>query len=218
MMPPTPEDRIEKVRTRIRKSLPARANEPLLIAVTKGRTPETILPYYGAGIRDFGENRAQEALVKIQKLPTDIRWHFIGHLQSNKVKDVLGKFFLIHSVDSLALLRKINSQAEELNLTQDVLLEVNVSEEKTKYGFRGEDEVKGVLELSSQLTHVRILGLMTMAPYGADENELRRVFSSLRRMRDRLGLTHLSMGMSDDFGIAVQEGATMLRIGRALFD
>lgn len=191
-------------------------HEPLLVAVTKGQSVETIMGYYSAGLKDFGENRVQESVLKIKALPKDIRWHFIGHLQSNKVKEAVGKFVLIHSVDSPKLLERINSVAFALKTVQDVLLEVNVGGEKTKQGFLAE-EVFGVIEKSKALENIRVLGLMTVAPYGADEKELRRIFGTLVKLRDGFGLKELSMGMSDDFEIAVSEGATIIRIGRALF-
>ncbi|MFH1447797.1 MAG: YggS family pyridoxal phosphate-dependent enzyme [Candidatus Micrarchaeota archaeon] len=190
--------------------------EPKLIVVTKNRTPETILSCYKLGLRDFGENRIQEAMKKIEHLPRDINWHFIGHLQSNKAKDVVGKFVLIHSVDSLKLLEKIDGKAKELGITQDVLLEVNVSGEKSKYGFK-QSEVSGVMRKAKALDNTKVIGLMTMAPYGATTEGLHLIFGSLRRLSDELGLEELSMGMSDDFEVAIEEGATILRIGRAIF-
>ena len=209
-------ERLDSILARVKASLPLNSKPPILIGVTKGHLPDRILNYYNLGIRDFGENRVQEALPKLEALPKDIRWHFIGHLQSNKVKDVVGKFKLIHAADSLKLLEKINSRAAELRIIQDVLIEVNVSGEETKYGFRA-GEVLGVLESAKGLPNVRVLGLMAMAPYGTKETGLHRVFGSLRELAATSNLPELSMGMSDDFEIAVSEGATMIRIGRALF-
>ncbi len=208
---------IESVRAKIKNASPRGSTEPLLVAVTKGRSVETIRRYYDAGLRNFGENRVQEAVPKIKALPKDIRWHFIGHLQSNKMKEVVGQFALIHSVDSPKLLERINAVARELGITQNILLEVNVSGEKTKYGFKP-DELNDAMRELENLKSIRVLGLMTMAPYGAKEEELRKVFGSLRELRDEFNLGELSMGMSDDFEIAVKEGATIVRVGRALFE
>jgi len=213
---PNPKERLDSIRSRISSSLPPTSNSPLLIGVTKTHPPEQIMPYYNLGMRDFGENKAQEAFPKIEVLPKDINWHFIGHLQSNKVREAVGKFKLIHSVDSVKLLEKINSRAKELGIIQDVLLEVNISKEKSKFGLEP-SEIKGVLEKARSLSNVRVLGLMTMAPYNSSESEQHKIFSSLRDLARSLALPELSMGMSNDFEIAVKDGATMVRIGTALF-
>jgi PLP dependent protein len=210
-------ERLESIWLRTRKSIPKGSTEPLLVAVTKGRPPEEILELYNLGIRDFGENRVLEALPKINSLPKGIRWHFIGHLQSNKVNEAVGKFALIHSVDSPKLLEKISNRARELGVVQNVLLEVNISGEGTKFGL-APSEVKHLLEKARTLPNVRVSGLMAMAPYRAKEEEARRIFGSLRELAHSLGLAELSMGMSDDFELAVKEGATIMRIGRALFE
>jgi pyridoxal phosphate enzyme (YggS family) len=212
----TPGELIGEIRTHSKNAVMDNGQEPLLVAVTKGQSVETIRAYYSAGLKDFGENRVQEAVPKIKALPKDIRWHFIGHLQSNKVKEAVGQFALIHSVDSPKLLERINAMARELGITQNILLEVNVSGEKTKYGFKVEETTEAMRE-AKELKHIMVLGLMTVAPYGAKEEELHRIFGKIRGLRDNLGLRELSMGMSDDFEIAVSEGATIIRIGRALF-
>jgi PLP dependent protein len=210
-------ERLESIRARIIASLPPGSKEPLLVVVTKGRSPEEILEFHSLGVRDFGENRVLEALPKIKALPKDIRWHYIGHLQSNKANEVVGKFALIHSVDSPKLLEKINSRAKELGIIQNILLEVNISGESTKFGLKP-NEAKPLLEKAGPLLNVRVLGLMAMAPYGAKEGDARGIFGSLRELAHSVGLIGLSMGMSDDFEIAVSEGATIIRIGRALFE
>ncbi len=210
-------ERIVSVRNRVRTALPQGAKEPVLVAVTKGKRPEHILPYYEAGLRDFGENRVQEALSKIEALPKDIRWHFIGRLQGDKVRDAVGKFKLIHSIDSIRLLERVDRRAGNIGITQDVLLEVNVSKERTKAGFPVE-ELDRAVELAKTLPNVRVLGIMMVAPANASRDSLSLIFSTLRSFRNRLGLPELSMGMSDDFEIAVAEGATIIRIGRALFE
>ncbi|MFH1470136.1 MAG: YggS family pyridoxal phosphate-dependent enzyme [Candidatus Micrarchaeota archaeon] len=212
----TQEEKFESIRSRVASSLPPGLKPPLLIGVTKNHSPEQIFQFYNLGMRDFGENKVQEALPKLEALPKDINWHFIGHLQSNKVREVVGKFKLIHSVDSIKLMEKINSRAQELGLIQDILLEVNVSGEESKFGLKA-DEVKGVLDGAGELSAIKVLGLMTMAPYDSSESEQSRIFSSLRKLAHSLSLSELSMGMSDDFEIAVKEGATMVRIGTALF-
>jgi PLP dependent protein len=209
-------ERIGAIIARINRAAPAGRKPPLLVAVTKGRTEEELLFLYNFGIRDFGENRIKEALGKMETLPKDIRWHFIGHLQTNKAKYAVGKFALIHSVDSQKLLEKINSCAREIGIAQDVLLEVNVSKERTKFGF-GLEEVGGVVQSSKAYEHARILGLMVIAPQGASKGELQGVFRKLKEKADSLNLRELSMGMSEDFDVAIAEGATIVRIGRALF-
>ncbi len=207
---------LNRVTEKIRSSVPPGSPAPKLIIITKNQHVEKILPYYELGHRDFGENRHKEALEKIDQLPKDISWHFVGHLQSNKVKQVVGKFVLIHSVDSLKLMKKINSRAEDLEIKQNILLEVNVSRESSKYGF-SPDRLIDALSASKVLENVNVIGLMTMAPLGANEKELREIFSSLKRMKEKNRLRELSMGMSDDYPVAVSEGSTMVRIGRALF-
>lgn len=188
-----------------------------LIAVSKGRSWEEIYPLYAAGQRDFGESRQQEADSKIHKAPDDIHWHFIGTLQPNKVRKVIGKF-LIHSVDSPHLAKKISACSQEASIVCQMLLQVNVSGEASKHGLSIEDW-KSHLEEVMQLPSICIKGLMTMAPHDADEKIARNCFSKLRTFRDELGinLPYLSMGMSRDYPWAIAEGATHLRIGSALF-
>lgn len=193
-----------------------------IVAVTKTVGIVEIRAAIVAGMRDFGENRAQEFVGKYGLFP-DVRWHFIGTLQTNKVKDVVGKACLIHSVDSMHLLEAIDRKAIELAVVQPVLLQVNVSGEGSKHGFQP-DELQAVLEASRDLPGVRIRGLMTMAPFGHPE-EARRVFHELKRLAVSLGalrlngveLDGLSMGMTNDFKVAVEEGATIIRVGRAIF-
>lgn len=193
-----------------------------IVAVTKTVGIVEIRAAIVAGMRDFGENRAQEFVGKYGLFP-DVRWHFIGTLQTNKVKDVVGKAYLIHSVDSMHLLDAIDRKASELGVVQPVLLQVNVSGEDSKHGFQP-DELQAVVEAARDLPGVRIRGLMTMAPFGHPE-EARPVFHELRRLAVSLGalrldgveLDELSMGMTNDFKVAVEEGATIIRVGRAIF-
>lgn len=193
-----------------------------IVAVTKTVGIEDISAAARAGIRDFGENRVQEFLGKYGLFP-DIAWHFIGTLQTRKVKDVVGRASLIHSVDSMRLLEEIDRRAVEAEVIQPVLLQVNVSGEPTKHGFEA-DEVIDVLGSASSLEGTRISGLMTMAPLGRPE-DARWVFRDLRELRDSLRemrfngveLDDLSMGMTNDYRVAVEEGATIVRVGRAIF-
>jgi pyridoxal phosphate enzyme (YggS family) len=210
---------MQKVRERI-ASAAARAgrspDEVTVIAVTKTVTETAIQEAINAGITDFGENRVQEAQRKIRELSgcePSPAWHMIGHLQRNKVQTALQIFDIIHSIDSLRLAQEISTQAERI---VPVLLQVNVSEEETKGGFPTGEIDKAIKEIS-ELPNLSIRGLMTIAPLVDDPEEVRPVFRRLRELRDSFGMAHLSMGMSDDFEIAVEEGATMLRLGRIIF-
>lgn len=191
-------------------------SEITLIAVTKYATLETIREAYNLGLRSFGESRIPTALEKMAQLPSDIDWHFIGHLQSNKVAKAIGRFAFVHSVDSLDLAKKISSASTQQGCNTAVLLQVNTSGESSKQGFTPDTCREQFLELS-QLPGISLQGLMTMAPLTDDANLIRACFSRLRDLRDELKLRHLSMGMSQDFPIAIEEGATLLRIGSSLF-
>ncbi len=199
-----------------------------IIAVTKYANQEQIFEAYNLGIRDFGESYLQDAIEKISKKsqyenPEDlINWHFIGRLQKNKVKQVVGKFCLIHSVDSLELGELINRVANGNELVQDILLQVNISQEKTKAGFSQED-LRDSFGKLTKLPNIRIKGLMTIAPKTDDKNLIRGYFSGLSNLKEELNknfmtnLKELSMGMTSDYKIAVECGSTMLRIGKGLF-
>jgi len=190
-----------------------------LIVVTKGRTIPQIEEVYTRGYRNFGENRIEEALPKIEALPKDIRWHFIGRIQSKKISKIVGHFSLIHSVDREEVAVKLSRASLEREICTSILLQVNTSGEESKAGLSPE-EWKACFEHVTQLEGVRVCGLMTMAPQTEDKELIRRTFSKLRAMRDELNsltLTILSMGMSSDYQIAVEEGATMVRLGRALY-
>ncbi|ADI38566.1 YggS family pyridoxal phosphate-dependent enzyme [Waddlia chondrophila] len=199
-------------------------SEVSLIAVTKGFSLEHVLPAYKAGARGFGENRVQEALPKIEKAPKDIEWHLIGTLQKNKVRKVIGKFSLIHSVDSLELAQKISETSLVCNTVTPVLLQANTSGEQSKHGLQSEEWIANWDSLL-ELEGIDLQGLMTIAPFVDDEKVIRRCFRALRQLRDRLQamagnkctLKHLSMGMSHDYRLAINEGATQLRIGSAIF-
>lgn len=192
----------------------------LLLAVSKGHSWSEVESVYREGCRDFGENRVQEALPKIEEAPKDVLWHFIGNLQLNKVRKIIGKFVLIHSVDTPELARRIAQCSQESGVVTAILLQVNTSGESTKSGLSVEQwrqEIDALLLLPG----IRIKGLMTMAPLEALEDEVRDCFRKLRDFRDELSiktpLPYLSMGMSHDYRIAIEEGATILRVGSALF-
>lgn len=213
------EHNIREIRKRIERAAAQAGRLPsevTIVAITKTVAPQTIEQAFRAGIRHFGENQVQEAGTKLPQLshleprPT---WHMVGHLQTNKAKTAAELFDIIHSVDSLRLAEMLNRLAPR---KLPVLLEVNVSGEASKYGFPVA-EVARAAEQVSQLPNLDLQGLMTIAPMVADPEEVRAVLRKVRELRDALGLRHLSMGMTDDFEIAVEEGATLVRIGRAIF-
>ena len=188
-----------------------------VICVTKGRPVSQIQEAVSLGLKHIGENRVQEALEKYKQI-FDVKWHMIGHLQSNKVKDALKIFDLIHSVDSVSLARQINQQALKMNKVQEILLEVKTSPELRKFGFKSEMLAESCEEIA-KFQNVKIKGLMTIAPLLPDASQARPYFSKLRQLRDKLnpgGL--LSMGMSSDFQVAIEEGADIIRLGRAIFE
>ncbi|MBS1605639.1 MAG: YggS family pyridoxal phosphate-dependent enzyme [Bacteroidetes bacterium] len=199
----------------------------VLVAVSKTKPAEDILALYDEGQRDFGENYVQELLEKHAQLPSDIRWHFIGHLQSNKVKNIIPFVYLIHGVDSLRLLKEINKQAAKAGRIADVLLQVHIAEEETKFGLDAAelDEVlTAVRSDPAAWANVRIRGLMGMASFSEDRGAVRAEFHTLKQLFDAhfTALTGpasniLSMGMSGDYQLAVAEGSTMVRIGSLLF-
>jgi len=193
-----------------------------LIAISKTHDAVKVREAIEAGQTLFGESRVQEARVKIPELPSNLRWHFVGHLQKNKIRHALPLFELIHSVDSLALAQDINRIAEEDGLHPRVLLEVNVAGEGSKFGFTPE-KLRKDLENLLALPRLSILGLMTIPPIADEAEASRKYFVELRELRDRLqtefhvDLAQLSMGMTQDFAIAVEEGATLVRVGTAIF-
>lgn len=202
--------------------------EVRIVCVSKGRSIEEIKEAISCGVTDIGENRIQEALLKLNLLRapnSELRTHFVGHLQTNKAKDAVNIFDLIHSVDSLRLAEAINKAAAALNKVQDVLVQVNVSGEESKFGIKPEDAPNTIKEIYS-LPNVSVKGLMTIAPFAPDPETARPHFRALRQLRDEVNalsamsyeLRALSMGMSDDFREAVEEGATIIRIGRRIFD
>ena len=200
------------------------AKQVSLIAVSKTKPNEDIQSLYNLGQRDFGENYVQELVDKHAVLPADIRWHFIGHLQSNKVKYIAPFIQLIHGVDSLKLLREINKQAAKCGRIIDCLLQVHIAQEETKFGM-DETELTEVKNSIGELSNVRICGLMGMASFSDDLQKVRGEFQYLKTLFDRVGewamlngqWTVLSMGMSGDYQMAIEEGSTMVRIGSLLF-
>jgi pyridoxal phosphate enzyme (YggS family) len=215
-------DRVADVRARIEaaRQRGGHGQQVTLIAVTKTHGPEAVTAAYDAGIVDVGENKVQEAQSKLAVVAAPVRWHLIGHLQRNKVKFTL-PFALIHSMDSPRLADEINSFALKAGRKLNVLVQVNVSGEETKGGYSPEN-LEAEAERLLAAPGLNVMGVMTMAPFGAPESELRSVFSGARAARDQLlkaGLPahELSMGMSEDYGIAVEEGATMVRLGTVLF-
>lgn len=187
-----------------------------LIAVTKTIGIPAIEAAFNAGIRNFGENRVQEAQPKIEQLASlrpSLIWHMVGHLQTNKAKTAMDIFDIIHSVDSLRLAETLSQRSQS---KLPVLIEVNVSGEATKSGFLLPEADEAVKRIG-RLPNIEVEGLMTIAPWGSDAEEVRPIFRRLRQLGDALGLRHLSMGMTDDFEVAIEEGATLVRIGRAIF-
>jgi len=212
----------EKIRRAAKKS--GRSPEAIkIVAVTKTISPQTILEALNEGLTTFGENKVQELLVKQPLLPPGIEWHMIGHLQTNKVKNMVGKVKLIHSLDRYSLAQEINRWALKKGGKVNVLAQVNISGESSKHGL-APVELTGFLDEVGRLPGLQILGLMTMAPQTDNPEETRPVFRKLRvlaknlsQSRPSLNLTYLSMGMSNDYEVAIEEGANIVRIGRAIF-
>ncbi len=195
-----------------------------LIAVSKTKPVSLLEDAYNAGVRDFGENKVQEMCEKYEVMPKDISWHMIGHLQTNKVKYLIGKTALIHSVDSYKLACEIEKQAAKHDCIMDILIEVNIAEEESKFGL-AEKEVIHLVKEIAKLPHVRIRGLMTVAPYVVDSEENRAFFRKIKQLSvdidnqniDNVSMDILSMGMTGDYMVAIEEGATMVRVGTGIF-
>jgi len=211
-------ERVAHVRQRVERAAERAGRSPAdvtIVAVSKGFPPSAIDEAVVAGIADVGENRVQEAAAKIVALrPLPITWHLVGHLQTNKAKTALELFDIIHSVDSLHLAEVLSHPDRSGPLP--ILLEVNAAGEASKFGF-SPSEVAAAAQAVARLPHLDLRGLMTVAPFVSDPETVRPVFRELRRLRDALGLRELSMGMTDDFEVAIEEGATLVRIGRAIF-
>ncbi len=213
-------ENIDKINSRIAKVCAQVKIDPhriRVICVTKGRAVGQIQEVARLGLKQIGENRVQEAKEKYGQIQ-DVAWHMVGHLQSNKIKDALEIFSLIHSVDTVSLAGQINQQALKINKIQDILLEVKTSLEVRKFGFKSEQLAQAVEEIS-KLKNIRIKGLMTIAPMASDAQAARPFFAKLRQLRDQSDPGWLlSMGMSSDFEVAIEEGADMVRLGRGIFE
>lgn len=198
--------------------------EVTLIAVSKTKPVEMLREAYDAGARVFGENKVQEIVDKYDHMPSDVKWHMIGHLQRNKVKYIVDKVAMIHSVDSFRLAETIEKEAAKKNVTVPILIEVNVAQEESKYGLKPE-EVLPFIEEIADFSHIQIKGLMTIAPYVENAEENRRYFSKLKQLSvdimhkniDNIKMNTLSMGMTGDYEVAVEEGATFVRVGTGIF-
>ena len=199
-------------------------DEVTLIAVSKTKPVEMLQEIYDANVRDFGENKVQEMCDKMEVLPHDIKWHMIGHLQTNKVKYIVGRTELIHSVDSIRLAREIQKQAVKKDVIVPILVEVNIAQEESKFGISKEETISLVKEIAL-LDHVAIKGLMTIAPFVEDPEDNRGYFKAIKELSvdinnqniDNVTMDILSMGMTGDYTVAIEEGATMVRVGTGIF-
>ncbi|HBY57063.1 MAG TPA: YggS family pyridoxal phosphate-dependent enzyme [Candidatus Atribacteria bacterium] len=220
-------DNLEIINKRIKETalkVNRNPDEIKLVAVTKTATIDQIKEAIDAGVKIIGENKVQEAKKKYQLLTNDIEWHLVGHLQTNKAKYAVGLFDLIHSVDSVKLAKEIDRRSLQFNKITDILVEVNVSGEETKYGIKPE-EVELFLREISGFSGIRVKGLMTIAPIAQNQEEVRPYFRKLRELSKQINnmniknikMEYLSMGMTDDFEVAIEEGSNMVRIGRGIF-
>lgn len=220
-------ENLQQVNANIEKACAAVGRVPsevTLVAVSKTKPVSMLQEAYDAGARVFGENKVQEIMDKYDQLPSDIQWHMIGHLQRNKVKYIIDKVAMIHSVDSLRLAQTIEQEAAKKDLVMPILLEVNVAEEDTKFGLKVE-EVLPLLEQISSFSHIQVKGLMTIAPFVENPEENREVFRTLKKLSvdisakniNNVTMSVLSMGMTGDYQVAVQEGSTMVRVGTGIF-
>ena len=213
-------EKIKKAALKVNKNL----QEIKLVAVTKTATIEQIKEAISAGVKIIGENKVQEAKEKYQILSADIEWHLVGHLQTNKVKYAIEIFDLIHSVDSIKLAKEIDRRSQQFGMITNVLVEVNTSGEEAKYGIKPE-EVEPFIKEISEFSRIKIRGLMTIAPIAEDKEEVRPYFRKLRELSKEIKskniknvkMDYLSMGMTEDFEVAIEEGANMIRVGRGIF-
>lgn len=199
-------------------------SEVTLIAVSKTKPVEMLQEIYDEGIREFGENKVQEMCEKMELMPQDIKWNMIGHLQTNKVKYIIGKTSLIHSVDSLKLAEEIQKQAVKHDVTADILVEVNIANEESKFGISKDEAIQMVRDIA-KLDHLKIKGLMTIAPFVENPEDNRLYFREIKQLSvdinnqniDNVSMDVLSMGMTGDYMVAIEEGATMVRVGTGIF-
>jgi hypothetical protein len=223
----TIKENLDRVRERIAAAVARAGRDPAsitIVAVTKTHGPEVVTQAIEAGLADVGENKVQEFLSKAPGVRLPCRWHLVGHLQTNKIAKVIGRFALVQSVDSFKLAEHLSRSGAAAGVTTDILLEVNTSGEESKFGLPP-DEVLGACDLIAKLPNIRIRGLMTVGPLVSDASAVGAAFASLRRLKEEIeaarianvSMEHLSMGMTDDFEIAIAEGSTMIRLGRILF-
>ena len=220
-------ENLEEVEARITRACERSGrerSEVTLISVSTTKPAEMLQEAYDAGSRDFGENKPQEIREKYPQLPTDIRWHMIGHLQRNKIKYIIDKVCMIHSVDSIRLAEAIDEEAKKHGIVMPVLIEVNVAEEESKFGIHL-DEAESLIRQISELSNIQVQGLMTIAPFTENAEDNRIYFRKLRNLYvdikdkniDNVNMCNLSMGMTGDYEVAVEEGATMVRVGTGIF-
>ncbi|NLP29897.1 MAG: YggS family pyridoxal phosphate-dependent enzyme [Clostridiales bacterium] len=215
---------MSNIRDNIARINENKPDDVLLVAVTKTRSAEEINKAIDCGITDIGENKVQEILEKYDYVKP-VRWHMIGHLQTNKVKYIIDKVSLIHSVDSLKLAKEINRRAGNKGITMDVLIQVNVAQEDSKYGIDAEEAVPLIEEILKNYENIRVRGLMTIAPFEENPEDVRKYFKQLKALYDscatikheRLDFKYLSMGMTNDYEVAIEEGSNLIRIGTAIF-
>lgn len=217
-------DRINIEKNEIAESAGRKKNEVLLVAVTKTRTAEEINEAIDAGVTDIGENKVQEVMDKFDSVKP-VRWHLIGHLQTNKVKYIIDKVNMIHSVDSLKLAEEINKRAAQHNLIMDILIQVNSAQEESKFGITTEGTGELIHAILEKCPNIRIRGLMCIAPFDENTENVRIYFRQVKELYDqygkqeheRLDFQYLSMGMSHDFGVAIEEGSNLIRVGTSIF-
>jgi hypothetical protein len=223
----TIKENLDLVRERVAAAAARAGRDPAaitIVAVTKTHGPEIVTQAIEAGLADVGENKVQEFLAKAPDVKLPCRWHLVGHLQTSKVAKVIGRFALVQSVDSFRLAEHLSRSGEAAGVTTDILLEVNTSGEESKFGLPP-DEVLSACELIAKLPNLRMHGLMTVGPLGSDASAVGAAFAKLRRIKEgvdvarieNVSMEHLSMGMTDDFELAIAEGSTMIRLGRILF-
>lgn len=220
-------DNLNQVRENIKKACEKAGRNPeevTLLAVSKTKPVSMLQEAYDNGCRDFGENKVQEIMDKVPQLSSNIRWHMIGHLQRNKVKYIIDKCQLIHSVDSLRLAQELSRQAEKKHVHADILVEVNIAQEESKFGASREETIQ-LIENISKLPHISVKGLMTIAPFVTNPEDNRVYFRQIRELSvdimkkniDNVTMSILSMGMTGDYMVAIEEGATIVRVGTGIF-
>ena len=217
-------DRINAEKAKYAAAIGKKEEDVLLVAVTKTRTADEINEAIDAGITDIGENKVQEVVDKFDRVKP-VRWHLIGHLQTNMVKYIIDKVCMIHSVDSMKLAQEIDKRAGQHGLTMDILIQVNAAQEESKFGITTDDTKQLILDILEQCPNVRIRGLMHIAPAADDPNEVREYFTQVKDLYEECGkiehphldFKYLSMGMSHDFGVAIEEGSNLIRVGTSIF-